>query len=97
MVDVFDNNPEGLDTAGEIRGAIRAAGGNPMDTDTREQAQFGLSILKSWEDDPPASRADPSVLAAEAELVADTLQNEHGVDDIEWPDIEGAPAWYDGR
>lgn len=97
MPDYFEDNPEDLDTAGEIRGAIRAAGGNPMDVDTEQQATFGWSILNGWEDDPPDSRADPEVLAAEAEMVADSLQNEYGVDVMDWPDIEDAPPWYDGR
>lgn len=97
MPNYFDDNPSDLDTAAEIRRAVREAGGDPMDVDTENKATFGLAILNGWEDDPPPSRENAAVMAAETEMVADALENEYGVDVEEWPEIENAPSWYDGR
>lgn len=95
MFDFFANNPDRLDTPAEIRDRVRAAGGDPMDIGTQEQAQFAWSLLHSWEDDPPPSRTDPAVMAAETEFVADALVHDYGVELDEWPAIRDAPPWYD--
>jgi hypothetical protein len=93
--ELFENNPSDLDSEAEIEAAVRAAGGDPMDSDSEDKALFGWSLLNSYEGDPPESRADPAVFAAEAELQAANLHDEHGIVVDDWPDIEGAPDWYD--
>ncbi|MFB6256292.1 MAG: hypothetical protein ABEH58_06130 [Haloplanus sp.] len=94
--DIFSNNPDELDSEQEIEAAIRGAGGDPMDSDTEDKALFGWSLLNSYEDNPPASREDPAVFAAETEMQAANLHDEHGIVVDDWPVIENAPEWYDG-
>ena len=92
-MDYFGNNPDDLDSPDEARMAVWEADGDPMNIGTEQEATFAWSILNSWEDDPPESRSDPSVFAAEVEMVADELQDD-GVEVDDWPDIRGAPDWY---
>lgn len=96
--DPLANNPDGLDTRAEIRDDLRDDGINPMDVDSQDKAQAGWSYLHSFEDEPPADRGGrtDSQLAAESEMVADALDEEYGVEVGDWPEIGGAPEWYDG-
>lgn len=97
MPHYLEDNPDPFDTPEEVREAVREAGGDPMNVGTQQEAQFAWAILGSWADDPPASREDPAVYAAETEFVADELEHTYGVDLMTWPAIEDAPAWYERR
>jgi hypothetical protein len=89
MPDYLDDNPPELDTPDETRGAIRDAGGNPMDVGEQKEAVFAWSLMHGSK-----PRDSPTLNAAETEMVATSLTEEHGVDIDDWPDIPGAPPWY---
>lgn len=104
----WNDNPGDLDTPQEVRESIRERGHDPMDVETKSEAEFGHYLVHSLVDDPDHGGRTPTQLEAEHDMVVDALE-EYGVDHdtpLEFEDPFGVTAdgggesggngWFDG-
>lgn len=69
----WQTNPFGLRSPDEVRDSLRAAGLNPMNVGTPDEAAFGHSLVHSFADDPDHGGRTESQLEAEHDLTVDAM------------------------
>ncbi|MFB6200397.1 MAG: hypothetical protein ABEI98_00095 [Halorhabdus sp.] len=95
----WEGNPSNLDTAAEVQEEFVAAGLDPMNVDSAEEAEFGHFLVHSFADDRDHGGRTEAQLEAEHDMVVASL-DDYGIDHsspLDLEDISGSEAGDDSE